>query len=150
MTSSNGNIFRIISPSYEENQPITGEFPSQMSVTRSFDICFDVRLNKRLSKPSICWWSETPWQSSWRHCNVSCSYEIEEHVLIVIPWSLSNSTYPYAHTHTHIYIHCIYIYIYTLMKFASNMRKCGLKNARKQQLYLEPRPDKFDVCPLFL
>ena len=29
--------------------PVTGEFPSQKPVTRSFDIFFDLRLNKRLS-----------------------------------------------------------------------------------------------------
>ena len=28
----------------------TGEFPTQMPVTRSFDVLFDLRLNKRLSK----------------------------------------------------------------------------------------------------
>ena len=30
------------------NSPVTGEFPTQRPVTRSFDIFFDVRLNKRL------------------------------------------------------------------------------------------------------
>ena len=32
------------------NSPVTGEFPSQKPVTRSFDISFDLRLNERLSK----------------------------------------------------------------------------------------------------
>ena len=32
--------------------PVTGEFPAQRPVTRSFDIFFDLRLNKRLSKQS--------------------------------------------------------------------------------------------------
>ena len=32
------------------NSPVTGEFPSQRPVTRSFDIFFDLSLNKRLSK----------------------------------------------------------------------------------------------------
>ena len=32
------------------NSPVTGEFPSQKPVTRSFDVFFDLRLNKRLSK----------------------------------------------------------------------------------------------------
>ena len=31
------------------NSPVTGEFPSQMPVTKSFDVFFDLRLNKRLS-----------------------------------------------------------------------------------------------------
>ena len=32
--------------------PVTGEFPTQMPVTRSFDIFFDLRLNKQLNKQS--------------------------------------------------------------------------------------------------
>ena len=31
------------------NSPVTGEFPAQRPVTRSFDVFFDLRLNKRLS-----------------------------------------------------------------------------------------------------
>ena len=31
------------------NPPVTREFPTQRSVTQSFDIVFDPRLNKRLS-----------------------------------------------------------------------------------------------------
>ena len=51
------------------NSPVTGEFPTQRPVTRSFDIFFDLRLNKRLSKQSWVWWSETPSRLLWRHCN---------------------------------------------------------------------------------
>ena len=46
-----------------------GEFPTQRPVTRSFDIFFDLRLNKRLSKQPCGWWFETPSWSLWRHCN---------------------------------------------------------------------------------
>ena len=53
------------------NSLVTGEFPSQRPVTRSFDVFFDLRLNKRLSKQSRRWWFETPLRSLWRHCNVS-------------------------------------------------------------------------------
>ena len=42
------------------NSPVTGEFPSQRPVTRSFDVFFDLRLNKRLSKQWWGWWFETP------------------------------------------------------------------------------------------
>ena len=42
------------------NSSVTGEFPSQRPVTH---------LNKRLSKQSWGWWSETPLHSLWRHCN---------------------------------------------------------------------------------
>ena len=31
------------------NSPVTGEFPTQRPVTRSFDVYFDLRPNKRLS-----------------------------------------------------------------------------------------------------
>ena len=50
------------------NSPVTGEFPSQRPVTRSFDAFFDLRLNKRLSKQSRGWWFEMPSCSLWRHC----------------------------------------------------------------------------------
>ena len=49
MKSLNGNIFRV-----------TGHlFHTQMPVTQSFDVFFDLRLNKRLSKQSRGWWFET-------------------------------------------------------------------------------------------
>ena len=32
------------------NSPVTGEFPTQRPVTQGFDVFFDLRLNKRLSK----------------------------------------------------------------------------------------------------
>ena len=53
------------------NSPVTGEFPSQRQVTRSFDVFFDLHPKKRLSKQSWGWWFETPSLSLWRHCNVS-------------------------------------------------------------------------------
>ena len=53
------------------NSPVTGEFPAQRPVTRSFDVFFDLRPNKRLSKQSWGWWFETPFGSLWRHCNGS-------------------------------------------------------------------------------
>ena len=49
MTSSNGNIFRVTGPLCGEFTG-PGEFPTQRPVTRSFDVFFDLRLNKRLSK----------------------------------------------------------------------------------------------------
>ena len=48
----------------------TGEFPAQRPVTRSFNVFFDRRLNKRLSKQSRGWWFETLSCSLWRHSNV--------------------------------------------------------------------------------
>ena len=51
------------------NSPVTGEFPAQRPGTRSFDVFFDLCLNKRLSKQSWGWWFETPSSSLWRHNN---------------------------------------------------------------------------------
>ena len=51
------------------NSPVTVEFPAQKPVTRSFDVFFDLRLNKRLSKQWWGWWFETPSHPLWRHCN---------------------------------------------------------------------------------
>ena len=65
MTSSNERIFRVTGPFVW----VTGEFPAQRPVTRSFDVFFDLRLNKRFSKQSWGSWFETPSCSVWRHCN---------------------------------------------------------------------------------
>ena len=51
------------------NSPVTGRFPSQRPMTRSFDVVFDLRLNKRLSKQSWGWWFETLSRALWRHRN---------------------------------------------------------------------------------
>ena len=83
----------------EENPPFTGDSPHKGQWRRYFCFvlfcfclfvlffCFGFlvvvfffffwggggggRLNKRLSKQSICWWFETSFRSLWRHCNVS-------------------------------------------------------------------------------
>ena len=54
-TSSNGNIFRVTGPLCGEFTG-PGEFPTQKPVTRSFDVFFDLRLNKRLSKQPSGWY----------------------------------------------------------------------------------------------
>ena len=46
-----------------------GVFPAQRPVTRSFDVFFDLCLNKGLRKPSWGWWFETLSRPLWRHCN---------------------------------------------------------------------------------
>ena len=51
------------------NSLVTGEFPSQRPVTRSFNVFFDLCLNKRLSKHLRDRRIETPSPSLWRHCN---------------------------------------------------------------------------------
>ena len=72
MTSSNGNIFRVTGPLCGEFTG-PGEFPTQRPVTRSFDVFFDPRVNKRLSKQPWGWWFETPSWSLWRQCNAMIS-----------------------------------------------------------------------------
>ena len=69
MTSSNGNIFRETGPLCGEFTG-PGEFPTQRPVTRSFDVFFDRRLNKRSSKQPRGWWLETLSCSLWRQSNV--------------------------------------------------------------------------------
>ena len=56
------------------NSPVTGEFPAQRPMTRSFDVFFD--LNKRLSKQSWGWWLETPSRPLWRLFNETLSFDI--------------------------------------------------------------------------
>ena len=51
------------------NSPVPGESHAQRPVMRSFDVFFDLRLNKRLSKQSWGWWFETLSCPLWRHCN---------------------------------------------------------------------------------
>ena len=59
----------------EVNSPVTGELPSQRPVTRSYDVFFALRLNKRLSKQSIRLWFEMPSSPLGRNCNVpSCNF----------------------------------------------------------------------------
>ena len=69
MTSSNGNIFRVTGPLCGEFTG-PGEFPTQRSVTRSFDVYVDLRLNIRLSKQPWGWWFDTPSCPLWCQCNV--------------------------------------------------------------------------------
>ena len=51
------------------NSPVPGEFLAQRPVTRSFDVSFDLRMNKRLNNQSWGWWFGTPSWSLWRQCN---------------------------------------------------------------------------------
>ena len=62
-TSSNGNIFRVTGP-------LCGEFFAQKPVTRGFDVFFDLRMDKRLSKQSWGYRFQTSTRPLLRHCNV--------------------------------------------------------------------------------
>ena len=52
------------------NSPVTSEFPSQRPVKWSFDVFFDLCLNKQLSTQSRSWWFETSSCPLWRHLMV--------------------------------------------------------------------------------
>ena len=90
------------------NSPVTGEFPSQRLVTRSFDVFFDLCLNKRLSKESWGWLFETPWRSLWPQCNAAILFRCRvTHCGMVTPfgnggsgkWSVVNGTKPLHEPH---------------------------------------------------
>ena len=64
------------------NTLVTGEFPLQRPVTRNFEVFFDLRLNKRLSKQSWGWWFETLSCSLWLHCNAVAVMTDRQHATI--------------------------------------------------------------------
>ena len=146
------------------NSPETGEFPAQRPVTRSFDIFFDLRLNKRLSKQSWGWWFETPSHSLWRHCNdcdiLACwmsficmhfldkyhVYFLSSNVLRmfsfccwgynIVTMGLIWSIYP--QTSRHLFISPKYLY--------SNPKAC--ESHRTMQQYNKPGP-RFNISTIF-
>ena len=82
------------------------------AVTRSFDVFFDLRLNKRLSKQPWGWWFETPSWSLRRQCNVhACAYctltTVYSHVYKTIGVVAQTIMHWYRnepnHTHTQLY-----------------------------------------------
>ena len=78
MTSSNGDILHVTGHLYGEFTGLRwrGALMFQIPVTRSFDVFFDLRLNKRLSKQSWGWWFETLSCPLWRHCNGTISTQL--------------------------------------------------------------------------
>ena len=70
------------------NSPVTGEFPAQRLITRSFDVFSDLRPNKRLSKQSWVWWFDTPSHPLWRNCNGQNGYGIKAKVAVIFHKSL--------------------------------------------------------------
>ena len=92
------------------NSTVTGEFPSQRPETRSFDVLFDLRLNKRLSKQSRGWWFETPSCSLWRHCNE----------IICVCWGLLICEYV-----TYELIYMLYMWLYLPVSFRCALLALG-------------------------
>ena len=60
-------------------------------VTRSFDVFFDLCLNKRLSKQSWGWWFETPSRSSWRHRNALENVTFPHLIVLKMPTVVGNN-----------------------------------------------------------
>ena len=101
------------------NSPVTGEFPAQMAsnveivsiwwchqrpVTRSFDVFFDLWLNKRLSKQSWGWWFETLPCPLWCHSNV-------------LPWFKRERQMKWQYLITVKPFHLYYSYLITVKPF---------------------------------
>ena len=59
--------------------------PAQRPLTRSFDVFFDLRRNKWLSKQWWGWWFETLCRPLWRHCNDNIRMAHSEYFVC---WSL--------------------------------------------------------------
>ena len=66
MTLSNGSFFRLAGPVWGESTRHRWIPLTKASDAESFDIFFDLRLNKRFSKQSSRWWFETQSRSLWR------------------------------------------------------------------------------------
>ena len=85
-------IFFALLTIYAENSPVTAQRP----VTRSFDVFFDLRPNKRLNKRSWGWWFEMPLPPLWRHCNdISSSYCVDGLASIIkmsVIWASETTT----------------------------------------------------------
>ena len=75
------------------NSPVSGEFPAQRPVTRSFKSFFYLHLNKRLSKQSQVWWFETQSRSLWRQCNVYMCFVSVSNTFIYINSSSPSAAY---------------------------------------------------------
>ena len=97
MTSSNGSIFRVIGHLCGK---FTGhrEFPAKRPVTWSFDVFFDLSLNKRLSKQSWDWSFETPPRPSWRHCNETWTKFDRENILEQVDYCHDYVCFNLSHT----------------------------------------------------
>ena len=76
LTSSNWNIYRVTGHLCEQFTGHRWLSCTQMSVTRCFDVLFDLRLYKRLNKQSWGWWFQMLSRPLWRHSNGLESREI--------------------------------------------------------------------------
>ena len=96
------------------HSPVSGEFPAQRPVTRAFDVSFDLRLNKRLSKQSLGWWLETLSCSLWRQSNGFPSQRASYAPRVSMSWrhnvQLDTLSHPKPTSIIHVPSHtCIYL-----------------------------------------
>ena len=74
------------------NSPASVEFPTQRPVTRIFDVFFDLRVNKRLSKQSWGWLFETLSRSLWRHRNENVWLLVQISLIFVPKGRIDNNS----------------------------------------------------------
>ena len=101
------------------NSPVSGEFPTQRPMTRSFDVFFDLRLNKRLSRQSWGWWLETLSHPLWRHRNVTrlwLTSDSEEHGVLWYYQGVRNVRLPVGLILTLYNYMSLFIYLWNLLK----------------------------------
>ena len=76
------------------NSPVPSEFPAQRPVMQSFDVFFDLCLNRRLCKQSWGWWLEMPSHSLLCQCNEICScYALHVFIVWYKKWSPCTSVF---------------------------------------------------------
>ena len=156
------------------NSPVTGEFPAQRPLTRSFDVFFDLRLNERLSKQPSGWWFGMPSCSLWRHCNDTCLsvcahwiylcyqilYQFQSGCLISYPCMQKNERYikmgkqykfdsPRNNTH----MHTLHLNLHQYFRPRSYRPYMSINLLRPNDAYMshQPRPSLVHimVCRLF-
>ena len=91
---------------------------TQRPVTRSFDVFFDLRLNKRLSKQPWGWWFETPPWSLWRQCNGEFIWDV---LSKTGPYHMRLKYYPFHHA--------------SLLKHDIFAKQCGVSNRLYYHIY---------------
>ena len=98
------------------NSPVPGEFLAQRPVTRSFDVFFDLRLNKRLNKQSLVIWNAivpiiTSLLCSFIGLRTSISYSQHLPGDIIFTGHVGNSSDKYCETmHVRPVIGCVLVF----------------------------------------
>ena len=109
------------------NSPVTGDFPAQRPVTRSFDVFFDLRLNIQLSKQ---WWDV--YQRCWNSKNSDTSlilYHFFRHglnVYLTVTHCLNRCIIHVLHTSSYNcqifynYMNAYCVYFFSSIAFTNN------------------------------